>query len=137
MLRIWPMNRKKIRCGKVIIPADARPWPHERKVAKILSRAGYNIEFIPETSIKTPDIYIEHTAYEIKSPVSNKIDAVERNVTKALAKTSNVVFDGSRMKIRDDQITRELIKLRRWGKGLRKILFIDKSGAIIDISKFI
>ena len=131
------MSRKNIRCGKVIIPAGARPWPHERKVAKILSQAGYDIEFIPETNIKTPDIYIGRTTYEIKSPVSSKIDAVQRNITKALAKTSNVVFDGSRMKIRDDQIIRELIKLRGWGKGLKKTLFINKAGVIIDIEKLL
>lgn len=131
------MNRKNPHPGRVIIPANANPWPHEKKVAKILAIAGYDVKFIPETNIKTPDIYLNRTAYEIKSPISNKIDAIERNLTRALVKCSNVILDGSRMKVRDDQIMRELIKRRKVGKGLKKLLFINKKGTVIDIEALI
>lgn len=127
----------KIERGKVIIPADANPWPHEKKVAKVLAIAGYYVEFIPEANIKTPDIYLGHTAYEIKSPTSNKVDAVERNLTRALEKCPNIIFDGSRMKVRDNQIIRELIKRRKLGKGLKKLLFINKHGDVVDIEALI
>lgn len=129
--------RKKQK-GVVIIPADANPWPHEKRVAKLLSLAGHKVEFIPETHIKTPDIYLDGTMYEIKSPISNKIDAVERNVTRALEKCPNVIFDSSRMKkITDNQIMQELIKRRRIGKGLKRMLFINKHGICIDIEGMI
>ena len=123
--------------GSVLIPAGASPWPHEERVARILSRAGFRVEFIPETTIKTPDIYLNRTEFEIKSPKSNKIDAVERNITRALAKCPNVVFDSYRMKLRDEQIRRELIKLRRAGKGLKKVIFVTKRGEVIDINALI
>ncbi len=126
-----------IKQGKVIIPANARPWAHEERVAKILALAGYRVEFIPESSIKTPDIYLDCTPYEIKSPVSGKIGAIERNLTRALVKCPNIIFDGSRMKVRDDRIMRELIKCRRSGRGLRKLLFVNKRGAVIDIEGLI
>ena len=90
--------------GKIVIPSSANPWPHEQRVARILARAGNRIEFIPESNLKTPDIYLNRTAYEIKSPTSNKISAVERNLTRALEKCPNIIFDSSRMKLRDDQI---------------------------------
>lgn len=106
-------------------------------MAKILALAGYRVEFIPEATIKTPDIYLGRTAYEIKSPISDKINAVERNLTRALAKCQNIIFDSSRMKVRDDQIMRELIRRRREGKGLKKLLFINKRGMIIDIEALI
>ena len=119
--------------GKVVIPAGANPWPHEKRVAKILALAGYYVEFIPETNIGTPDIYLGRTIYEIKSPISDKVDAIERNITRALKKSPNIIFDSSRMKVRDKQVMRELIKRRRAGKGLKKLLFINKKGMIIDI----
>lgn len=75
--------------------------------------------------------------YEIKSPISNKVDAVERNITRALMKCPNIIFDSSRMKVRDDQIMKELVKRRKLGKGLRKLLFINKRGMIIDIESLI
>ena len=131
------MSGKNVKRGRIVTPADANPWPHEKRVARILALAGHYVEFIPETNIKTPDIYLERTIFEIKSPISNKIDAVERNITRALAKSSNIIFDSSRMKVRDDQIMRELIKRRRVGKGLKKLLFINKRGMIIDINALI
>lgn len=131
------MDKKNTKRGKVVIPADANPWPHEKRVAKILALAGHYVEFIPENNIKMPDIYLGHTVYEIKSPISDKVDAVERNITRALEKCPNIIFDSSRMKVRDNQVMRELIKRRRIGKGLKKLLFINKKGMIIDIEALI
>lgn len=131
------MNKANLKRGRIITPADANPWPHEERVAKILALAGHYVEFIPESSIKTPDIYLDHTMYEIKSPVSDKVNAVERNITRALTKCPNIIFDSSRMRVRDDQIMKELIKRRKAGKGVRKILFINKRGMIIDIDALI
>lgn len=129
--------RKNLNYGKIVTPAKANPWPHEQRIAKILATAGYYVEFIPETSIKTPDIYLNYTTFEIKSPVSDKINAVERNVTRALKKCRNIIFDSSRMKIRDKQILCELIKIKKRGKGLKKILFVTKQKRIIDIDTII
>ncbi len=131
------MNNMNRQCGRVIIPADVSPWPHEKRVAKILASSGYCVEFISETNIKMPDIYIGRTMFEIKSPVSNKIDAIERNITRALMKCPNIVFDSSRMKIRDDKIMRELIRRKKEGKGLKRMLFINKKGLVIDIGALV
>ena len=120
-----------------MIPSDASPWPHEKRVARILVLAGHYVEFIPETTIKTPDIYLERTVYEIKSPTSNKLDAVERNLTRALEKCPNVIFDSSRMKVRDNQIRKELVKRRKAGKGLKKLIFITKQDEIVDIEELV
>ena len=132
------MTRDIQKRGVIIIPASADPWPHERRVARILALAGHRVEFIPEANIKMPDFYIDGVRYEIKSPVSGKVRAIERNLARGLNKNcTNIVFDSSRMKVRDDQILRELIKRRRIGKGLKKLLFINKRGMIIDIEAMI
>ena len=91
--------------GRVVIPADANPWPHEVRVAKILALAGYSVEFIPEANLKTPDIYLDGTMYEIKSPITNNPKKIIRNVKRALEKCPNVIIDSSRVKgLRDDAI---------------------------------
>ena len=63
--------------------------------------------------------------------------AVERNLERALVKCPNIIFDSSKMKIEDKKIEKELMKRLIIGKGLKRIIFIDKKGRIIDINKLI
>ena len=120
--------------GRVVIPADANPWPHEIQVAKILALAGYSVEFIPEANLKTPDIYLNGTMYEIKSPITNNPKKIIRNVKRALEKCPNVIIDSSRVKgLRDDAIQRTLKNKIKDFPGLKNLIFIDKRGRIVDV----
>ena len=124
-------NKQK---GRVIIPADANPWPHEQRVAKILALAGHSVKFMPETNLKTPDIYLDGTVYEIKSPITDNPKKIIRNVKRALEKCPNVIIDSSKVKgLRDDAIQRTLKNKVKDLPGLKKLLFINKRGQIIDI----
>ena len=128
------MNNKNAKRGKVVIPADANPWPHEQKVAKILALAGHYVEFIPETNLKTPDIYLDSTICEIKSPITNNLKKIVRNVKRALEKSPNVIIDSSRVKgLNDEAIQRTLKNKVKDLPGLKNLLFINKRGQIIDI----
>ena len=120
--------------GRVVIPADANPWPHEVQVAKILALAGHSVEFIPEANLKTPDIYLNGTMYEIKSPITNNPKKIIRNVKRALEKCPNVIIDSSRVKgLRDDAIQRTLKNKVKDLVGLKNLIFINKRGQIVDI----
>ena len=124
------LNKK----GKVIIPADANPWPHEQRVAKILALAGHSVEFISEADLKTPDIYLDNTMYEIKSPITNNPKKIIRNVKRALEQSPNVIIDSSRIKgLRDDAIQRLLKNKVHDLPGLKKLIFINRHGQIVDI----
>ena len=128
------MKSKNSKRGRVVTPADANPWPHEQKVAKVLALAGHYVEFIPETNLKTPDIYLDNTIYEIKSPITNNPKKIIRNVKRALEKSPNVIIDSSRVKgLRDDAIQRALKNKVKDLPGLKSLLFINKRGQIIDI----
>ena len=128
------MDNKNTKRGRVVTPADANPWPHEQKVAKILALAGHYVEFIPETNLKTPDIYLDSTIYEIKSPITNNPKKVVRNVKRALEKSPNVIIDSSRVKgLNDEAIQRTLKNKVKDLPGLKNLLFINKRGQIIDI----
>lgn len=128
------MSNKNTKRGRVVTPADANPWPHEQKVAKILALAGHYVEFIPETNLKTPDVYLDNIIYEIKSPITNNPKKVVRNVKRALEKSPNVIIDSSRVKgINDEAIQRTLKNKVKDLPGLKNLLFINKCGQIIDI----
>lgn len=128
------MNSKNMKRGRVVTPADANPWPHEQKVVKILALAGHYVEFIPETNLKTPDIYLDNTIYEIKSPITDNPKKIIRNVKRALKKSPNVIIDSSRVKgLNDEAIQRTLKNKVKDLPGLKNLLFINKRGQIIDI----
>ena len=80
--KIGKMNNPR---GKVIIPASVSPWPHERRVAKILALAGHAVEFIPESTIKTADILLDGVEFEIKSPKSGNANSLEHILKKLLS----------------------------------------------------
>ena len=132
--KIQRMKSKDIKRGRVVTPADANPWPHEQRVEKVLALAGQYIEYIPETNLKTQDIYLDNTIYEIKSPITDNPKKIIRNVKRALEKSPNVIIDSSRVKgLKDEAIQRALKNKVKDLPGLRSLLFINKRGQIIDI----
>jgi hypothetical protein len=124
--------------GKVIVPANANPWPHEQRVAKILALAGHAVEFIPESNTKTADILLDGVEFEIKSPKSANANSLEHILKKAVKQSCNIIIDTSRMKnIRDDNTRRFLINQARLRKQIKKLIMITKQGQIIDVSVLI
>ncbi|MBF1037842.1 MAG: hypothetical protein HXL13_00200 [Candidatus Nanosynbacter sp.] len=124
--------------GKVIVPANANPWPHEQRVAKILALAGHAVEFIPESNTKTADILLDGVEFEIKSPKSANANSLEHILKKAVKQSCNIIIDTSRMKnIRDDNTRRFLVNQARLRKQIKKLIMITKQGQIIDVSVLI
>lgn len=124
--------------GKVVVPANANPWPHELRVAKILALAGYSVEFIPETNTKTADILLDGIEFEIKSPKSANANSLEHILKKAVKQSCNIIIDTSRMKnVRDDNTRRFLINQVRIRRQINNLIMITKQGQIIDISALV
>ncbi len=124
--------------GKVIVPANANPWPHEQRVAKILALAGHAVEFIPESNTKTADILLDGVEFEVKSPKSANANSLEHILKKAVKQSCNIIIDTSRMKnIRDDNTRRFLVNQARLRKQIKKLIMITKQGQIIDVSALI
>ena len=124
--------------GKVIVPSNANPWPHEQRVAKILALAGHAVEFIPESNTKTADILLDGVEFEIKSPKSANANSLEHILKKAVKQSCNIIIDTSRMKnIRDDNTRRFLVNQARLRKQIKKLIMITKQGQIIDVSVLI
>ena len=124
--------------AKVVVPANANPWPHELRVAKILALAGYAVEFIPETNTKTADILLDGIEFEIKSPKSANVNSLEHILKKAVKQSCNIIIDTSRMKnVRDDNTRRFLVNQVRIRRQINNLIMITKQGQIIDISALV
>ena len=113
-------------------------WPQELRVAKILTMAGHNVEFLEETNMHRADILLDGVEYEIKSPRSSTANSLEHLLKKALKQSSNIIIDTSRMKkSRDDATRKFLVSQVRSRKQIKKLIMITKRGQIIDITALI
>jgi hypothetical protein len=126
------MKRK----GKIIILSDRAPWPHELRVAEILAQANHVVEFLPEAPIKTADILLNGTKFEIKSPKTGKINTFEHNIKRALKQSKNIIIDLSRMdgrKIPEHRAIAFLAAKCQKHPQIKQLLVVTKQRRIIDI----
>jgi hypothetical protein len=120
---------------KPIIPNGADPRLHEIKVTEILAKQGRAIIFlVPKDTYKqkTPDIVMDGEEWEIKSPQKGNI---EKNLKKASRQSQNIIIYSGRTKEPDGKIERTLRKKITEQKKIKKIIFITKTGKIVDITK--
>jgi len=82
----------------IFIAPGRKPWPHEMRVAEILSLAGHYIEFLEEGNLHTADIKLDGIEYEIKSPESFNSNTFEHKLKDATKQSPNLIIDTSRMK---------------------------------------
>lgn len=95
-------------------------------------------ETYEEANIKTADILLDGVEFEIKSPITNKPDKLERNIKRALKQVKNVIIDSSRIKnMKDDNLRRFLVEKARNQKQIGELILITKRGQIIDISALV
>ena len=124
--------------GRIIIQAGRKPWPHELRVANILALAGHDVEFLPESSVKTADILVDGKRFEIKSPESFNPNTLEHTIKDALKQAPNIIIDSSRIrKIKDEKVYNYLMRKAYDYPQIKKLVFVTKKGRIIDISELI
>ncbi len=127
--------------GKVIIPHGVNVWRHELRTADALAGAGYTVEFLVTENLqhsKSADIMINSEKWEIKSPVAQKLSAVERNLKRAYHQSTNIVFDSHRMgRLPDKSVQKELVKQFVLTKNIKCILFVNRKREVVDINSLI
>ena len=125
--------------GQIIIPAGVEPESQEIKAANVFAGLGETVCFVkPENRnrVKSADVKLYGKIWEIKSPISDKMVAVERNLKKATKQSSRIIFDCRRMKkIPSFKIRREVERQLKRSKAIDEIIFIDKHGKTIDFKK--
>lgn len=128
----------KNRKAGIFVAPGRKPWPHEMRVAEILSLAGHYVEFLEEGNLHTADIRLDGIEYEIKSPEAFNTNTFEHTLKNAIKQSPNLIIDTSRMKkVRDLKVRNFLVSQKRKQKQIKKLIMITKHGQIIDISSLI
>lgn len=123
--------------GKIIMEPGTNVWPHELKTARALSAAGYTVEFLRGTEghrLTKSDVVINGNVWEMKSPESDKLKTVEKNIRRALHQSHYIVFDSRRMKRLDN--ARIEPEVRKWANqlpGVTRLLYIARNGEVVKI----
>lgn len=127
----------KNKLGKIIIAPDVNIWPHEYDTAQSLALAGMTVEFIRKSEERfatSADVLIDGVQWEMKSPKSDKLKMVQKNLRLALRQSQNVIFDSRRMKkLPDSAIEREV---RKWGyelKAMKHLIYVNRQGEVVRV----
>lgn len=125
--------------GEIRIPAGVIVWQHELATAEALAAAGHIVEFLPtdrRQDSKSPDIVIGSEKWEMKSPKTDKLTAIERNLKRATKQSGNIVIDSRRMsKLQDRTVQKFLVQKYQQQKTIKRLFFVNRKRRVIDISK--
>lgn len=124
--------------GRTIIPLGVFPEIHELETAAVFLAEGTDVEFLLPSRIKgmrTPDVKIDGVLWEIKCPTGNGKKTVEKQLQRASGQSKNIIFDSRRTRLDDAYTQKELNKQSELSRSLKRLIFINKSGEIIDIKR--
>ena len=82
--------------NNIIIPVGMKPRPkiHEETAADILANHFKNDVYFLETGSQgTPDVSIKDTKWEIKSPIGDSANNIQKNMREAAAQSEKLVID--------------------------------------------
>jgi hypothetical protein len=111
-----------------------RPKDHELSAALIL--AAYfesDVVFLRPQTDKTPDIEVNGTRWEIKSPKGDGKKTIENNLRAARKQSHNVVIDLRRTKMHQAKAIARIKFFMSHSHHFRRALVITKSRKIIEI----
>ena len=124
--------------GSIFIPAGRKPWPHEFRVAEILATAGHEVEFIREAKVRTADILLDNVVFEIKSPKSFNANSFEHLLKRGTRQSPNLIIDSSRLRgVVDKKVEIFLVNQVKKQKQIKRLIFINKRGVVVDINEVI
>lgn len=123
---------------RVIIPTKLKPSPAQYELTAAQLLADYfktDVEFISRSNHKTPDFLISGVKWELKSPTGTGKYNVQHQVKAAAKQSENVIFDARRSKMHMSKIRNEVMRNFQYTKPIKRLILIDKTKKIIELSK--
>ena len=111
-----------------------RPKLHEDTAADIL--ADYfksDVYFIETGSQGSPDVSIKGIKWEIKSPIGDSANNIQKNMREASTQSENVVIDLRRSKLHQTRALGYIRKFTNRSKKLKRVLVVTKSKHILTL----
>lgn len=111
-----------------------RPKPHEESAAVILSKYfDSDVKFIATSNFGTPDISIRGVAWEIKSPVGESKNNIQKNIRAAAKQSRNVVIDLRRSKLHQERAVGYINQFLSRPNNIKRLIVITKRAKVLDI----
>lgn len=125
--------------GKIDYSAlNIEPYPHELAIAELFSQQGKDVIFLKPSNIPgvyVPDIVVDGTEWEMKSPDGKSERTIRRNLHKASTQSRNIIFDLSRIGIPEDKCIKELKEAFNSSNYIRNMIIVTKSKDMIRLKK--
>ncbi|MBR6459883.1 MAG: hypothetical protein IKS49_07010 [Actinomycetaceae bacterium] len=124
--------------NRLVIPTGVHVQPHELATARALANEGYTVTFIRKSTKPrehSADIYIDGVAWEMKSPISPKKKAIEKNLREATEQSSHIIFDARRMKRLPDHAIEQEVRVcaHKRIRKIERLIYVNKHGNVINI----
>ena len=122
----------------VIIPTNIKPSPARYELTAAQLLAEYfktDVEFVSRSNHKTPDFLVDGFEWELKSPTGTGKRNIERQLQTGIKQSQNIVFDARRSKIHIARIRSILNYQFRLAKSIKRIVLIDKSKNVIELTR--
>jgi hypothetical protein len=128
------MPKKKY---KIIIKTSIndRPKDHEISAALILANHYFksDVTFLRPESNKTPDIEVNNSKWEIKSPMGNGKKTIENNLRAARRQSKHIVIDLRRIKMHRMRAISRIRYFLSKQAHIKRVIIITKDESVIDI----
>ncbi len=121
---------------EVVIKTNLRDRPKDHELSAALILADYfksDITFLRPEIDKTPDIDVNGTRWEMKSPKGDGKKTIENNLRTARKQSLNIVIDLRRIKMYQNKAVSRIHFFLSRPHGFKKILIITKSKKVIEI----
>lgn len=122
---------------EVIVKTDLVDLPKDHELSAALILAYHfktDVIFLRPETKKTPDIDINGTKWEIKSPKGDSKKTIENNLRTARKQSENIVIDLARSKMHNLRaVARAKFYIRTEAHNIKRLKIITKTQKIIDI----
>lgn len=121
---------------KVIVKTSAEDAPekHEMSAAIILAyHFNSDIIFLRPQHARTPDIDVNGTKWEIKSPLGNGKRTIDNNFSEARGQSKNIVIDLRRIKMHQAKANARIHHYLSTPHHFKQVLVITKSKKVVVI----
>lgn len=119
----------QLQVRQIIIPTNINPRPERFEIEAASIVAEYlqaDAVFIVRDTAKTPDVRIDGTEWEIKSPLGKGKHVIEDQIKRASRQSLNIVIDARRCKLHIARIRSQLKYTVGFRKHLKRVLLINK-----------
>ncbi len=113
-------------------------YDREEEDINFLLSLGYNIELIKPSNTqknKNPDIILNGKCWELKTPITDNPNTLERKITKGGRQSENLIIDLRFIKIPEKTAIRILTNKFKKSRRVKSLLIITKSNKLETINK--